>query len=193
MDVNVKNLLLIFDEVDLSLHPRWQRMFMKWLIDFCEELYRGKAVKIIITTHSPILLSDFPGNSVLYLIKDENKSLLEYSDRRQTFGCNIHMLFLDSFFLDKCGTMGAFAEEKINEIANIIYNGKKEEINKEDLEKEIEYIGEGIIKQKLKYELGKNNSQKFTDDSSEIKLIEETISRLEKLIKNLESKLNDKN
>ena len=75
LNKNVKNMLLIFDEADLSLHPKWQRMFMKWLTDFCEHIFKDILIKIIVTTHSPILLSDFPGNSVLYLKKYENKMI----------------------------------------------------------------------------------------------------------------------
>jgi predicted ATP-dependent endonuclease of OLD family len=94
---NTRSLLLIFDEADLSLHPRWQRMFMKWLTDFCEHIFTDFSVKLIVTTHSPILLSDFPGNSVLYLKKEKNKIIIYEPERKNSFGCNIHSLFLNSF------------------------------------------------------------------------------------------------
>lgn len=58
-------LLLILDEADLSLHPRWQRMYMKWLTAFCRRYFLPMInIKLIVTTHSPIILSDFPPNSV---------------------------------------------------------------------------------------------------------------------------------
>ena len=66
-------LLLILDEADLSLHPRWQRMYMKWLTAFCRRYFLPMInIKLIITTHSPVILSDFPPNSVCYLRKDED-------------------------------------------------------------------------------------------------------------------------
>lgn len=188
------SILLIFDEADLSLHPKWQRMYMKWLTYFCERLFCESYVKIIVTTHSPILLSDFPANSILYLKKDEEE-LIYYQEKRPTFACNIHTLFLNSFFLEEYGTIGAFAEDKINRIA---YHISEEEYD-EDTEKIIEYIGEGIIKKKLQEALSLNykmNRKKVSKKDQEIikktlEQLEEQRQQLEKLIVNLKRTIND--
>nr|WP_275950477.1 AAA family ATPase [Clostridium sp. MCC353] len=143
------NVLLILDEADLSLHPRWQRMYIKWITEFCKSLFQWIEVKIIITTHSPILLSDFPSNSVLYLKKMNGKTET-FTDIADTFGSNIYTLFLNSFFLDEDGTMGAFAEEKINEAASILLNhGDEFREKREKVKTIIDYIGEGPVKSKL--------------------------------------------
>lgn len=201
LNKNVKSMLLIFDEADLSLHPKWQRMFMKWLINFCEQLISVVSIKIIVTTHSPILLSDFPGNSVLYLKKYENKIIFSNSDRKNTFGCNIHSLFLNSFFLENYGTVGALAEEKINEIAEELSKGEIEQNKLIEIEKIINYIGEDIIKDKLQVMLReKKQKKKIVVDETEKSVIQETIlqlkrqkNHLERLISNLEETINDKN
>jgi hypothetical protein len=199
---NTRSLLLIFDEADLSLHPRWQRMFMKWLTDFCEHIFTDFSVKIIVTTHSPILLSDFPGNSVLYLKKEKNKIIIYEPERKNSFGCNIHSLFLNSFFLESFGTMGAFAEEKINGIAQKINRGEIEQESEiDEIEKIINYIGEGIIKNQLKEKLRKKGKKnKIIVAESEKVVIQETIQQLKKqkkhlemMIKNLEETIYDKN
>ena len=93
LEKKTKNLLLIFDEAELCMHPRWQRMYMKWLVDSCEQLFNDISIKIIITTHSPIILSDFPANSVLYLRQNREYEIRE----KKTFGSDIHYLYLDSF------------------------------------------------------------------------------------------------
>lgn len=191
---NVKSMLLIFDEADLSLHPKWQRMFMKWLTDFCEHVFKDITIKIVVTTHSPILLSDFPGNSVLYIKKLNNKMIFCNSDQKNTFGCNIHSLFLNSFFLEKYGTMGALAEEKINKVAEKINKGEIEQESLLEIEKTINYIGEGIIKNKLEAALRKKSQKKkIVVDESEKTVIQETILQLkrqkiylEQMIANLE-------
>jgi hypothetical protein len=199
---NTRSLLLIFDEADLSLHPRWQRMFMKWLTDFCEHIFTDFSVKLIVTTHSPILLSDFPGNSVLYLKKEKNKIIIYEPERKNSFGCNIHSLFLNSFFLESFGTMGAFAEEKINGIAQKINRGEIEQESEiDEIEKIINYIGEGIIKNQLKEKLRKKGKKnKIIVAESEKVVIQETIQQLkkqkkhlEKMIANLEETIYDKN
>jgi len=153
LDARTENLLLIFDEADLSMHPYWQRMYMKWILKYCEKIFQRVSVKIIITTHSPILLSDFPSNNVLYLKRKEKKEkkYIAISNIIDTFGSNIHSLFLNSFFLQEDGTMGAFAEEKINEIAKDLL--KNEDLNEQSLIEDgiiIEYIGEKILKSQLR-------------------------------------------
>lgn len=198
---NVQSMLLIFDEADLSLHPKWQRMFMKWLTDFCEHIFKDISIKIIVTTHSPILLSDFPGNSVLYIKKYDNKMIFCNSDQKNTFGCNIHSLFLNSFFLENYGTMGALAEEKINKIAEKINKGELEQESLVELEKTINYIGEGIIKNKLEVALReKGQKKKIVVGEAEKTVIQETVLQLkrqkihlERMIANLEESINDKN
>lgn len=185
---HMKNLLLFFDEADLSMHPRWQRMYMTWLTDFCEKVFDDIHIKIIITTHSPILLSDFPGNSVLYLKKDNSGKICCYKDKRNTFASNIHSLFLDSFFLDKSGIMGAFAEKKINQIAEIVFNQKNEYSTSMDRTKKIiEYIGEGVIKTKLEEQLYGDKKETYTVTSEKDKeAVMETLVKLKSQKNNLE-------
>ena len=196
---HIDGMLIIFDEIDMSLHPRWQRMFMKWLTNFCDELFKGIPVKLIVTTHSPILLSDFPGNSVLYLRKYNNRITLDYNGMK-TFGCNIHSMFLNSFFLEEYGTMGAFAEDKINEVARIIYEGEVNSDNEDRIKGIVAYIGEDIIKQKLEIQLDKRTQKKVVIEYAETKVLRDTLEQLKKqkyqleqMIKNIEDGLHDKN
>lgn len=196
-----KNILLIFDEADSSMHPRWQRMFMKWLTDFCNQLFQNISVKIFITTHSPVLLSDFPANSILYLTKSEGKKINHSQSRKATFGSNIHSLYLNAFFLEDHGTMGAFAEEKINEIADKLLQESIAEIDHERIEKEIRYLGEGIIRDKLEETLNNKCRKKINQmNDTEKMIISDTLARLkeqrnymDQLIRELEEKADDKN
>ena len=184
IDYNVNNILLIFDEADLSMHPRWQRMFMKWIIDFCSAIFNGNNVKIIITTHSPILLSDFPSNSVVYLTRNEDGEMSFVTDVEDTFGKNIHSLFLNSFFLEDEGTMGAFAEEKINQIIRMLKGADAldSEYDDECIENMINYIGEDTIHSRLEEIYHDKNyireKPKAKIESSEQSVIKDTIHKL---------------
>lgn len=201
LDENTKGLLLIFDDADLAMHPRWQIMYMKWITDFCKVLFTDIFVKIIVTTHSPIILSDFPAHSVLYLQRDENGRRVFYNEQMTTFGSNIHSLFLNSFFLEKYGTMGAFAEKKINEVANVLIKENKEITNTDEIKKIIGYIGEGIIKQKLEEALYKNtHGNTAIINMQEREVLNDTMLKLKQqrnnlscLIEELEGKLYDSN
>ena len=194
-----ENLFLYFDEVDLSIHPRWQQRYMDWLLQFITTYFKNCTVQIIIATHSPIMLSDFPSNNVLYLWENGGKN---YAEKRaiRTFGNNIHTLFMDSFFLNEAGTMGSFAERKINEIAGDI---KSLEFRKnENTFKIINMVGDDIIRNKLlqMYD-SKNYFKKESDQINEnddaidtmMKLIKDQINNLQKTLYELEKMKNDKN
>jgi len=151
-DEEISLLLSLIDEPDTYLHPRWQ----KGLIDDYMQSSIGyqRNIHIIITTHSPFLLSDIPKQNIIFLDTDEEgkcKVVDGLNEKKQTFGANIHTLLSDSFFMED-GLMGEFAKTKIQEIMDFL-NDKKSinEIStkEEDIKKVIEAIGEPFLKDKL--------------------------------------------
>ena len=98
--------------------------------------------QIIITSHSPILISDIPRSNILFIEKRDGYSRVCTPIRhKETFAANIHTLYNDSFFLEGV-PIGDFAKCKIQEIYNRLNNA---EISPEIL-KEIYRIGEPIIR-----------------------------------------------
>lgn len=117
--------IIILDEPDSNLHPEWSRNFindLKSLID--KYLLKGRA-QIIITTHSPYIVSDVFKNSVFNLIDeaDLNKNNKEQKNGKRvviknakvSFGANIYDLMGDSFFME--ASIGEFAKNTILEIS----------------------------------------------------------------------------
>ena len=155
-------ILLFMDEADLTYHPEWQRQFVSILTAFLSKVYdvrKIKNIQVLLTTHSPLLLSDMPKNNVIYLQKDDMGKPVDI----ETFGQNIHQILKDSFFLEN-GTIGAFAADKINETArrlqNIIDEFEKqgqqkhhdfERINREleECKQLIDLVAPGVLKGKL--------------------------------------------
>lgn len=145
--------LYIFDEMDISWHPEWQRMMIDYILDIFENVTdenNSSLKNIIFLTHSPLILSDFPKNNVLLIDKDETTgNAIIMKSAINTFGANIHDLFNNNFFLDcKNGrTIGEFAKLKICEISDKL-NSENElrEVEIIDLEKAINIIGEPIIR-----------------------------------------------
>lgn len=110
--VSKENVWLLLDEPDNTLHPDWQRKILNEIIKVCNgENYIQRNVQIWITTHSPIMLSDMPGNSVIYLKNKENMD----QQIKETFGQNIYALFNHAFFLHD-GVIGTFASKKIGDV-----------------------------------------------------------------------------
>lgn len=148
-----QNVLMIFDEAELFLHPELQRNFINTLliaINNCN-FKKIKNIHIIFATHSPYLLSDVLNQNVLVLENGERRQ----NAIEQTFGANIYSLLNNQFFL-KGGT-GAFSQsiiktviKKANENNPII---KKFEYDYYNLV--IDNIGEPFLRNSLQYLLTK--------------------------------------
>ncbi len=144
--------ILLIDEPDTYLNPQWQKRFMNDFLKSINWIFGGvdQYVHMIFTTHSPIMLSDIPGDNVIYLGRSG-------TEKPETFGANIHSLYKDSFFLEG-GLIGEFAKAKINDVISkfhkAIYEGDQLASNnivdeKESILKLIEIIGDDVVRSKL--------------------------------------------
>ncbi|MCD7878800.1 MAG: ATP-binding protein, partial [Candidatus Gastranaerophilales bacterium] len=122
--------VFLFDEIDLSWHPEWQRKMVYYIKDIFDNIIMPNSerkINLIFTTHSPFILSDMPSNNVVLLARNKNGNTVVDSNKNDTFGANIHTLLAKSFFMKS--TMGAFAQKKIQEAAQELNNNSKEEKN----------------------------------------------------------------
>lgn len=143
-DIQNKSILIMLDEADLTLHPEWQRSLLQKLKYSLNTFFKDFNIQLILTSHSPFLVSDLPRENIIFLAKEEN----ELPDH--TFGANIHSLYRNSFFLEN-GLMGEFAKGKINDIIKYIINPKSKFSKKKLKECRfiIEQIGEPVLRNKL--------------------------------------------
>ena len=198
--VATTNYLLLFDEVDLGLHPEWQRRWISKALPIIEKIFDDKHLQVIITTHSPIFLSDIYRENILFLEKDNeniNRKTIE-----KTFGQNIYTLFKNSFFLND--VMGEYAFNTIKDTIEYLsfkvnsnssysreeklYNYSDEIINEKIAKKVIDSVGEPIIANQLK-ELFYRAFPNKNDESIEIR---NRIAQLQKNSNNLRGNvLND--
>lgn len=190
--IKPNELTILIDEGETGFHSQWQKEYLKVLIDFLPQIFPDKKIQIILTSHSPFLVSDLPKENIIFLKKnDEGKCVVsKLQDRKETFGSNIHTLFTDSFFM-KGGLIGDFAQDKINEVINLL-NGDIEQIEeKEDfIKKVIEMIGEPILKRQLLKMLNDKLTLSSIGLNKKIKEMEKEVEKL----KGLYSKIkNDKN
>ena len=201
VNYNKEEFLFILDEPDNTLHPDWQKKFLNELIEIINKL--GKKAHIIITTHSPFLLSDLPKENVIFLEKNEKGNCKNSTKETkiETFGANIHTLLAHGFFM-KDGLMGEFAKDKIQSIIKyheeILEKELTKEENKEqkDEEKEIyekehktkfwqiqSIIGDDYLKQVIKNHLIEIEKIVLGNDKAkqeEIKRLKAKIELLEK-------------
>lgn len=107
-----KNLLILLDEPDVSLHPKWQREFLSKL----QEGLDPESMAIV-TTHSPSLVSDLTSRN-LHLIRDGK--LVEKS--LNYYGKPVEDILIDYFGLSS--TRNKIVEVKINELWTLIKSGR---------------------------------------------------------------------
>ncbi|MCS0439648.1 ATP-binding protein, partial [Vibrio diabolicus] len=102
--------LIMLDEADLYLHPEWQLLFMKKMVEILSIINKS-SIQLIVTSHSPLIMTDFP-KRCLILLKCKNKLTRIDNNEFNPFGANLYDLYSQGFFL-KESKVGALAYEKI--------------------------------------------------------------------------------
>lgn len=174
-----KKFNLMFDELELYLHPEYQRKYVNDLVKMLE-VFKDKEIEfnIVMSTHSPFILSDIPSQNVLKL----KEGIPVSHDSINSFGANIHDLLADEFFLNN-GFMGEFSSSKIKGLYDRI-GGLSAQVLSEDyynqLRKEINLIGETVLRTPLLNLLDKEYQKKHTDNDYLIRHYEKIIQELNK-------------
>ena len=146
-----ENILVCIDEIDALCHPAWQRDIIGDVINELEQNFKGYHIQLLISTHSPLCLSNVPVENTIYLVNDKSGIHEDKSKHEQTFGRNLYDILNDSFYL-KGVTMGKYALDYINELIDDIKRierGQVEVIDKRSYPERIDYIGDPLIREKL--------------------------------------------
>ncbi len=187
----VNNIILLIDEGEVTLHPEWQKNYISYLVEFLEKNFTQN-IHLILTTHSPFILSDIPNKNLIFLDKVDKQTKDKYPNLSidnleqglcinvsndieiKTFGANIHTLLTHCFFMED-GLMGKFAKEKLE----IILEYLTKKTNNIDLTKtEIKYIidsvGEELLQKKLQslyndfYQIEKTKEEFYLERIAEL-------------------------
>ena len=170
--------LFLLDEIEVTLHPEWQRTIINELLKFLKYTFKDKYIQVIMTTHSPIMLSDVPKQNVVYI--SSNNAREEYKKQPETFGSNIFKLYNNAFFLDN-GAIGQLAKEKLEKLLEEILAGNG---NENDIQKRINMIGDDFLKKQFQSQFESTyNKKDIVDEEKEklkakIKELEEEIAVL---------------
>lgn len=182
--------ILLLDEIEQSMHPEMCRRFLNDLMKFLKN-YPNKTFQIIISSHSPFLISDLPCSSVIRLKKNDGASIaLCNKASAPTFGQNIHTILKNDFFLSH--TCGEYALSMMKKIATFLDENNhgvekflQDEFNITIKEEEglvffqsfIGEIGEPLVKNALEIKL--ENWKKNTISADDrIKELEEELTKL---------------
>ena len=207
--------IILLDEPESRMHPELTRNFIDEMVLFLRDLSENKKkFQVVISTHSPFILSDIQSNNIIYLEKDSTGYCKPIKRRLNTFGANIHTLLKDGFFMSS--TMGEFATNKIKEVISSINDRDIEDVTEEQKNEWlyiINSIGEPLIQKRImkmfndKFILNytdlynenlklKGKLKKYEEPrkiSATIEVLMKQIEKLQLHVNELEEKQNDKN
>ncbi|NWL05322.1 AAA family ATPase [Pseudomonas hunanensis] len=120
--------VIVIDEADLYLHPEWQRGFLDSYLELLYRLdWKGARPQIIITTHSPIIVSDFLPQDIVSLAKNASGKI--EVKKSLGFGTNITNLFIDGMHLT--ATVGEHSRKAIVSLVEKSESQKLSSLDKE--------------------------------------------------------------
>lgn len=107
--------IILLDEPEAYMHPELARQFIARMYEIMGKYTDSAAVQVIISTHSPFMMSDvFPEEVTrLDIHKDTGNAIVKNGSAREYFGANIHTILADSFFLDY--TIGEYSRVILEE------------------------------------------------------------------------------
>lgn len=187
-----EHILIVLDEAEIALHPEWQRSFLSDFIKVISEIFSGKKIQIILTTHSPFLISDLVNSQINFIEYDEllmKSKVVEnpMMNKKSTFGSNISTLLHDAFFM-KDGFIGGIALTQMDKFIDFILNAEISILKKDYdyIDWFINQIGEPLIKNKIIHLLENRLSVNLLNT-------QERLDNIEKRLNNLENPKDDTN
>lgn len=140
-----RNLLLLIDEGDAFLHLGWQQRYIDYLDKTVIRLkQKFESVQVVIASHSPVLMSDFPKESICLMERrDWMEDLAEGVAPQmpsESFGAPLDTVVRH---VGQAGTMGKFATRVIRHLVQDV--AARHEIDP----RRVEMLGDPIIKRQV--------------------------------------------
>lgn len=179
--VKYERLNLVMDEVEICFHPEYQRFFVNRLVNMLKRMKLNKKfdINVIITTHSPFVLSDIPQDNIMYL--KEGHQLTDDEIKAEginnPFCANINDILHQSFFLQK-GFVGEFARNRVISLVDFLNGDENADgWTQEKARAFINKIGEPLVREQL---LGIYKESAVAGVRDKIALYKDEIQRLER-------------
>ncbi|MBC2849880.1 AAA family ATPase [Cetobacterium sp. 8H] len=126
-----ENSIILIDEPELSLHPKWQQKIL--------EVYKkiGKNNQIIIATHSPHILGSVPKENLIILTRDENGEIKALKDENlySSLGQPVDRILEDIMGLETTRDPKIFSS--LNKLRELVNNNQYDSDEFKNLMKEM--------------------------------------------------------
>lgn len=115
--LNVNNSIILIDEPEISLHPRWQRK----IINVYENI--GKNNQLIIATHSPHIIGNVTKEQIRVLKRDkEGIKVMNYEELDETYGRTVESILME--IMGIINTRNEETAEKIEKLRELVREDK---------------------------------------------------------------------
>lgn len=95
------NFILLLDEPETFMHPEMCRQFISRMSGILSKRNPGTSMQVILTTHSPFMLSDVLSSQVTKVdFNEKGECVIFPQSERPYFAANIHTIMADGFFLE---------------------------------------------------------------------------------------------
>jgi hypothetical protein len=91
--------ILLLDEPENYMHPEMCRTFIHDLNKLLKQRNPKSGFQVILSTHSPFMLSDVLANQIIKMDYDDKGLCVISHAEKPTYAANIHSIMADSFFL----------------------------------------------------------------------------------------------
>ncbi|MGL4533906.1 MAG: AAA family ATPase [Fusobacteriaceae bacterium] len=129
--IEAENAIILIDEPEISLHPKWQQRILKVYENI------GKNNQIIIATHSPHILGSVSNEKIRILKKGLSEIEIKRCDEL-TYGQSLENILENSMELEE--TIAPDVAKKLKKLHNMINEKKDEEEGFKTLHKELKKI-----------------------------------------------------
>jgi len=117
--------IVLVDEIDLHLHPKWQRK----IFDYLSEKF--PQTQFIVTAHSPLIVQSAPKDANIVLLRKEADQVVIDNDIKSVQNWRINQILTsDLFGLESA--RGTEAEKKLEERKQLL---AKDKLTKEEKER----------------------------------------------------------
>lgn len=126
--------ILLLDEPENYMHPEMCRTFIHDLSNLLKQRNPKSSFQVILSTHSPFMLSDVLANQIIKMDYDDKGLCVISHAEKPTYAANIHSIMADSFFLKY--TIGEHARLFLTEKLELFKDMQKRRENLSDTDKD---------------------------------------------------------
>lgn len=146
------NLILLLDEPENYMHPEMCRTFIRNLNVLLSKRNPNAELQVLISTHSPFMLSDVLASQVIKMDYDEYGKCVISKSEKPYYAANVHSIMADGFFLEY--TIGEqariFLEDKFELLKSLVSRNRELSLSEEGevamIRQLIPNIGDALIR-----------------------------------------------